>query len=222
MSISAISNAGRNLKDIYQSLSSGKRINQAKDDAAGLAIASKLQRQATTDSVRVQNAKMEQGQINIEEGSLSSVTDNLQRMKELSVQASNGLYSQSDRSAIQSEIDQLKQSLGSERLESLGLTDYDVTSGEFDMSDIDAAMDSVSASRSDLGARYNGLDHMTAYLSNSSLNLTAAQSRIEDLDFAKGVSDWKKEQTLYTYRIMMQKKQMENEDGRVLQLFGSN
>ena len=58
-----------------------------------------------------------------------------------------------------------------------------------------------------------------AYGANAVYNLTASQSRIEDLNYAHGVSDMKKEQLLNTYTIMMQRKYMDNESGRVKQFF---
>ncbi len=222
MSISSIANSGKNLQNYYQSLSSGKRINSAKDDASGLAIANKMRAEATADDVRVQNGRDAQNMINIQDGSMSSVTDGLQRIRELSVQASNGLYSEAERSSIQSEIDHLKESFGSDTLQSLGIADYDVTSGDFDISRIDDALESVMSVRSDLGAKSNGLDHMMANLSNTSLNLTASRSRIEDLDYGRAVTGWKTEETMHTYSVMMQKKKMEEENGRVMRLFGNN
>lgn len=221
MSISAISSSGKELQKLYQQLSSGKRVNAAKDDASGLAIANKLQAQATANDVRGQNAKDAQNQINIRDGEMDSVTEKLQRMRELSVQAANGMYGEAERSSIQSEVSQLKDSLGKDMVKSLGLEDYDVTSGEFDISRLDKALESVTSSRSDLGAQSNGLDYMMANLSNASLNLTASRSRIEDLDVATAVTDLKKEQTMNTYSIMMQKKKMEEENAQKMHLFGS-
>ena len=93
-------------------------------------------------------------------------------------------------------------------LDSLGLSDYDVT-GEFDISAIDSALEKVSSERSGLGATYNRLDHTINYNSYASYNVTASRSRIEDLDYAGAVSDMKKNSLLQEYRIMMQKKQME-------------
>lgn len=82
----------RNLSRSYQKLSSGKRINSAADDAAGLAIAQKLLKQANGLNAGVYNARNSQNMLNVAEGAMGSVTDSLQRMNELSIQAANGTY----------------------------------------------------------------------------------------------------------------------------------
>ena len=109
MNISSVSNYStyRN----YQALSSGKRVNSAADDAAGLAISQKLQSQSNGYDVGYRNAGTSQDMLKTADGALGSITDNLQRIRELSVQAANGLYTDADRGAIQKEIDQLKQSI---------------------------------------------------------------------------------------------------------------
>ena len=257
MSISSISNqTNRNLYRNYQSLSSGKRINKAADDAAGLAIAQKLKSQSNGFDVGGRNAATSQDMLKVADGALDSITDSLQRIRDLSLQASNFIYTDSDRGAIQAEIDQLKQSIsdtasqtqfnaknildgsmGSSHvasgadgsgmdiqmlntvLQALGIEDFDVTSGDFDISAIDDALDKVSSARSSMGASSNRLDSVMAYNANASYNLTASRSKLEDQDYAKGVSELKKNQLLETFQKMMQRKRVENENGRVLQLF---
>ena len=104
--------------------------------------------------------------------------------------------------------------------EGLGIADFDVTSNNFDVSAIDKALEKVSAKRSYLGAAYNGLDHNIAYNTYAAYNLTAAQSRIEDTDYAQGAMDLKKQQVLNTYSIMMQRKMINNADGQVRMMLG--
>lgn len=367
----------RNLGRSFQKLASGKRINSAADDAAGLAIAQKLLKQTNGLSAGVYNARTSQNMINVAEGALGSVSDMLQRVNELSVQAANGTNSSSDRGAIQAEIDQLTQEIdrvsattkfnetyllkgGSGRssvpvsardagiegtltqnattatftmdaLKSgdkikIGGTDYtiggkedetnpnlitadtayskiqeqlaaassvgattaatvsvaavdpndpskvqfEISKGSVDRSEsfstslqvgaesdmankisvnidalnaagigikglnvadktgmaatnaIDAVADAlskISAQRSSLGAASNRLDHTIAYGNNAVYNLTASHSRIADTDYGKGVTELKKNQLLNTYSIMMQRKYMENQSGRVKQFF---
>lgn len=103
MSVSSISN--RNDYNIYFQLSSGKRINRASDDAAGLAIAQKLLKQENGLNVGAQNARDGVGALNIADGAMGGMMDYLQRINELSIRSMNGLYSDSDRAAIQTEID---------------------------------------------------------------------------------------------------------------------
>ncbi len=367
----------RNLSRSFQKLSSGKRINSAADDAAGLAIAQKLLKQTNGLNAGVYNARTSQNMLNVAEGAMGSVTDMLQRVNELSIQAANGTNSSSDRGAIQAEIDQLTQEIDrvsattkfnesyllkggagknsipvsardagitgtltqdatkatftmdalkigdSIKIGGIGYTIGDkddetnpnvitadtaysriqeqlaaassvgattaatVSAGTVDPNDpskvrfeiskgsveqsnsfstslhvgaesdmankisvnidalnaagigiyglnvadktgmaatnaIDAISDAlakVSAQRSSLGAASNRLDHSIAYGNNAIYNLTASHSRIADTDYGKGVTDLKKNQLLNTYSIMMQRKYMENQSGRVKQFF---
>ena len=107
----AISSVGsQNLYRNYEQLSSGRRINSAADDAAGLAIAEKLTTQSNGYDVGERNAATSQDMLKTADGALGSITDSLQRIRELSVQAGNtAIYGDAERGAIQKEIDQLKQ-----------------------------------------------------------------------------------------------------------------
>ncbi len=90
-----------------QRLSSGLRINSAKDDAAGLAISERMNSQLKGLSVASRNANDGISLSQTAEGALSTIGDNLQRIRELSVQSSNATNSQSDRDALQAEVGQL-------------------------------------------------------------------------------------------------------------------
>jgi len=85
-------------------LSSGLRINSAKDDAAGLQIATSLDSQIRGETVAQRNANDAISMIQTAEGALDEVVNNLQRMRELSVQAANGSNGAEQLSAIQAEI----------------------------------------------------------------------------------------------------------------------
>ena len=91
-----------------QRLSSGLRINGAKDDAAGLAISQRFTAQIRGLSTAIRNAGDAVSLTQTAEGALGSVTSNLQRMRELAVQASNGTNSQVDRDALNAEYGQLR------------------------------------------------------------------------------------------------------------------
>ncbi len=106
MSVSAIQS-----QRLFTSLASGKRINSAADDAAGLAISEKLLTQTNGYSVGTDNAADGINLMNVADGALSTMQDSLQRIRELAVQAGNGIYSASDKELIQMEIDGLKQSI---------------------------------------------------------------------------------------------------------------
>ena len=95
------------LSKAMERLSSGKRINSSADDAAGLAISTRLTSQSRGMSTANRNAQDGMSMIQTADSALGTVTDILQRIRELAVQADNGTYSSSDLSSIQTEISQL-------------------------------------------------------------------------------------------------------------------
>jgi len=103
-----LNSSNMSLATSLQRLSSGLRINSAKDDAAGLAISERMTSQIRGMNVAIRNANDGVSLAQTAEGSLSSVTDNLQRIRELAVQASNATNSASDRTALDTEAQQLK------------------------------------------------------------------------------------------------------------------
>ena len=240
---------------MYGKIAGGKRINRASDDAAGLAIAQKILKENKGLDAGASNIRDGIGVANVSDGAKDTMTDSLKRIRELGIQASNGLYSDSDRKMIQSEVNQLLQDvqrtavgtkfnemsllngsmadmniaanadgtglkIGMENvtLQSLGINGFDVTKN-FDLSAIDDAISKVSAARGKMGAVTNSLEH--AYNSNreTSLNLTASRSRIEDLDIPKAVSEKQKNKLLQDYRMGMMRKKMQD-DSSVLRIFG--
>ncbi|MCB1216222.1 hypothetical protein KDL44_02450 [bacterium] len=98
---------GMNISKSLERLSSGLRINRAADDAAGLTISEKLRSQIRGLNRASTNALDGISLIQTAEGALNETHSILQRMRELSVQASNGIYTANDRQAIQSEVGQL-------------------------------------------------------------------------------------------------------------------
>ena len=99
------------LNTSLERLSSGLRINSAKDDAAGLAISERFTTQIRGLNQAARNANDGVSLAQTAEGALGGVTDMLQRMRELSVQSANATNSASDRAALQTEVDQLKQEI---------------------------------------------------------------------------------------------------------------
>ena len=109
-SLTAQRNLATSQKDAataMQRLSSGLRINSAKDDAAGLAIANRLTSQINGINQAVRNANDGLSVARIAEGALSETTNILQRMRELAVQSANASNSSADRTALQTEVSQL-------------------------------------------------------------------------------------------------------------------
>lgn len=213
-------------------LASGKRINSAAQDAAGLAISEVLNSQVRGISAAVRNAQDGISLVQTADGALSETSDTLQRIRELTVQAGNGTLSTNDRGAIQSEITALQGTLDSTSSQTqfngkqlldgsspsvqlqvganpnettqvnlpntsaaalgVGPGQVDVSSpaaAQASLTNIDQAISNVSQARGTLGAQQNALQSTTASLNVAGENQLSAQSRIQDLDFAKGVSD---------------------------------
>jgi flagellin len=98
---------GLSLSKDMEKLSSGERINHAGDDASGLAVSEKMRSQIRGLNQASQNAQNGISFIQVTEGYLQETTDIMQRIRELAVQSSNGIYSDEDRMQIQVEVSQL-------------------------------------------------------------------------------------------------------------------
>ena len=94
-----------------QRLSSGLRVNSAKDDAAGLAISERMNAQVRGMNVAMRNANDGISMAQTAEGALSKVTDALQRMRELAVQSRNGTNSDSDKNSLNKEFQELQKEI---------------------------------------------------------------------------------------------------------------
>ena len=104
----AMTKNNRDLSTAMQQLSTGKRINSAKDDAAGLAISTRMEAQTRGLNMAIRNANDGISLLQTGEGAMNEVTDILQRMRELAVQSVNGTNNDSDRVALNDEVTQLK------------------------------------------------------------------------------------------------------------------
>ena len=253
-SIGAIS-SGSSYAD-YGKIASGKKIQSAADGAAELSIVEKEDAQVRGLNAGAKNIGSAQDMLKVADGAMGGITDYLQRIRELAVQASNtAVVTDSDRANIQMEIDQLKQgisdiasqttfntkplldgsntefqiatnadgasmavSTADATLAALGIADFDVT-GNFDIADIDKALETVSAARSSAGAQSNALEYAYNYNTDASLNTTAAKSRLEDLDIPQAISEQKKQETLQEYALFMQKKKQEEEQNKLHAMF---
>jgi len=106
-----LNNAAGALNTTMQRLSTGSRINSAKDDAAGLQIANRLGSQVSGLNVAVKNSNDGISMAQTAEGALQQSTNILQRMRDLSLQAANGSNADSERTALNDEVTQLKKEL---------------------------------------------------------------------------------------------------------------
>ena len=206
-------------------LSSGYRINTAADDAAGLAISEKLRAQIGGLAQANSNAQDGISLVQTAEGSLNEVHAMLQYK--------NGTLSTDDRTAIQSEVNQLGSEIerigqsaafnGISLLANSGTITFQVgandgdaiavstislgtavgssvfslsVTGSTDISQIDDAINKVSAQRADFGAVQNRLEHTINNLSTYQENLTASESQIRDVDMASEMVEFTKDQIL--------------------------
>ncbi len=102
----SLSTSTGNIQSSLEKLSTGYRINKAADDAAGLTISESLKSQARGAQVASSNAQTGVNLLQTAEGDLAIVQDNLQRIRDLSVQAANGTNGTAERTAIKSEVQQ--------------------------------------------------------------------------------------------------------------------
>ncbi|WP_226632949.1 flagellin [Novosphingobium profundi] len=107
----ASNSANKMLGTAMERLSTGKRINSAKDDAAGLAIATSMTSQIKGMSQGIRNANDGISLAQTAEGGLSEVSNMLQRVRELAIQSASGTYQDSDRTAMQSEVTALTEQI---------------------------------------------------------------------------------------------------------------
>ncbi len=205
-----------------EKLSSGLRVNRAADDAAGLSISEKMRGQIRGLNQAARNAQDGISYIQTAEGALNEVSDMLTRLKELSVQKANETYSTSDVTNLELEMTQL----GTEIDNIIASTEFNGTNtfaGTIDIvisdddtdvfaigitvaaqsltsasttANIETAIDTINTARSTFGSHQNRLEHIVNNLGTTTENVTAAESRIRDVDMAKEMSDFTKNSIL--------------------------
>ena len=166
-SLNAQRNLSRNQADLsvsLQRLSSGLRVNSAKDDAAGLAVAETFTSQIRGNNQAVRNANDGISLGQTAEGALGQVASNIQRIREIAVQAANGTISNTNRSQLQKEVDQLTQEI-SRIVQTTSFNGTNLLSGAstltFQVGADGTATNQVSVSTTDLAA--NGSAGLFAY-----------------------------------------------------------
>ena len=241
-----------NQKNI-EKLSSGLRINRAGDDASGLAVSEKMRSQIRGLNQASANAQNGISFIQVAEAFLQETTDVIQRIRELSIQSSNGIYSAEDRLYIQVEVSQLiaevdriashaqfngmnmltgrfaretgentvtasmwfhiganmdqrtRAYIGTMTAKALGVRNIgDETIMTIDTPEtanraigtLDEAIKKINKQRADLGAYQNRLELTVVGINIAAENLQASESRIRDVDMAKEMVDYTKNQIL--------------------------
>jgi flagellin len=189
-SLSTINRLEQEKREEEEQLASGRRINNAADDPAGLQISSRLSTEINSAQQSSVNAQDQINQNNIQSGSLSAINEGLQRANELSVQSGSPL---SDTDAIQGELDQISEQINTVANEVFGVEDF-ITG--LDASD-PAATQQILAESSVLlsetataiGAQSNALSNQVSTYETSVVNLSASRSRIADTDFASTTNE---------------------------------
>lgn len=225
-------------------LSSGLRINSSKDDAAGQAIANRMTAQVKGMTQAARNANDGISLVQTAEGNLNEINTNLQRIRELSVQAANDTNGTTDLDSVNTEISQrlaeidrisgaanfngtklldgtktsvnIQVGAGTSGDDTITIDDKvlidassatlggaaistkitDNTSAKGVIDAVDAAIEKVDSARSNMGAIQNRFESTINNLNNSISNLSAAQSRIQDADYATEVSNMSRAQIL--------------------------
>ena len=209
-----------------EKLSSGKRINRAADDAAGLSISEKMRAQIRGLNQAARNAQDGISLIQTAEGALDEVSNMLVRLKELAVQKANGTYNNDDKSNLKLEMESLGDEIdnifdntkfngfkvlttsakivisddGSTAL-TIGKTTTTGIKGlgsNSTVGDIETAIKNVNKARATYGAKQNRLESTVRNLKTTAENLQAAESRIRDTDMAEEMSNFTK------YSILIQ------------------
>lgn len=229
------------INDIYRGIVNPSPTGKRTSD---LAISEKLKSQEVGLSQGEENAENAVNLLNTAEGALESVQDSLQRVRELAISARSGILTDSDRSVIQGEIDDILEGVSDNlintefntirvldegfdgniqtsssqgrtmnientSLETLGLDNFDVT-GDFNLEDIDNAIEQVSDSRASIGAQTNALRSNINSSQIARENTLAARSNLDE-DFVQSINNLRKENLLNQYRINVQRLQQENE-----------
>ena len=196
-----LSTSQASLATSVQRLSSGLRVNSAKDDAAGLAIADRMNAQAKGFDVAIRNANDGISMAQTAESAMQAVTDNLQRMRELAVQSANGTYTSGDRAMLDTEYQQLSEEInrvisgttfnGQSVLNTTADTAFQVGAGTATTDTIKVAASSVSISgvtgggdvkaASAASAAISSIDSHLDKLNTSRANWGAVQNRFSSV-----------------------------------------
>ncbi|MFZ4714095.1 MAG: flagellin [Bacteriovoracaceae bacterium] len=230
----SLSQTNKVQENVLAKLSSGTRISQAADDAAGLAISEKLKAQIRGTNQATRNANDGISMVQTAEGGLNEVSNILVRLRELSVQSASDTVGDTERKFSDLEYQNLKQEIErisqvtefnglkllsgegeqldfqigihndafkdrisydrqatSSGLDNLGMSSISVMNkqgAQESLGTIDKAIESISGSRANLGALQNRLSSTVNNLQVSSENMSAANSRIRDTDYAEATA----------------------------------
>ena len=176
-----LSTSQSSLATSMQRLSSGLRINSAKDDAAGLAIAERMNAQVKGMNVAIRNANDGISMAQTAESALAQVGDSLQRMRELAVQARNATNSSSDKDSLNKEFSQLQSEiqrvLGGTSFNGKHMLGAQATAMNFQIGANTTADDVLTVTTTDMTANAD----ITAVTSGASIAASATDGAIKDV-----------------------------------------
>lgn len=175
--------ASSSLQTAMERLSTGKRINSAKDDAAGLAIASRMTSQIKSMNVAIRNANDGISLTQTAEGALGEVTNMLQRMKELATQSANGTLGSSERTALQNEAKELLSQIDSisKTTSFNGVNLLDGTAGTLKLQTGTNAGDTVSVKMQSLDTNKLGTGEIAGVAATGDFKATADVANLSKL-----------------------------------------
>ena len=191
-------NAQRNLTSsqaglatTMQRLSSGLRVNSAKDDAAGLAIAERMQSQVRGMSVALRNANDAVSLTQTGEGALSKISDALQRMRELAVQSRNATNNDDDRASLQKEFaelqDEIKRVIDNTAFNGRKLLDGSSGNLDFQIGANTTSSDRISVTKIDLVGTANQTDAVSTDTTKSTAEVVLATAYTRQSADAQGI-----------------------------------
>jgi len=205
-SLNILDRLTREREDEDKKVASGKRINSAADDAAGLQISSRLTSQINEVSQLSVNAQDQVNLNNVQSGQLASISESLQRANTLSIQSGSPL---ADANAIQGELDQLTEQINTIAGEALGNSSFisglDANNPQATQAALDTALTSINDSATALGADSNLLEGQVATYETTRVNVSASRSQIEDTDFASTTAEQQQLNTLIQSTIINKK-----------------
>ena len=217
------------LQGNFSRLSSGLRIASAADDAAGLGISERMRSQIRSFAAAGRNAQDGVSLAQTADGAMQEISNNLNRMRELAVQASNGTLTSGDRTTLDNEFQELIGEIdriasqtefngvslldgssatigiqvGIDSGQTINLTMTDVDAAALSLTGdvtsvanagtalgvLDTAIDAVTAGRGVIGAGINRMNSAIQSIATARENLSAAESRIRDVDVAMETAD---------------------------------
>ncbi|AFL75027.1 flagellin [Thiocystis violascens] len=233
------------LETTQERLASGKRVNGAADDATGLALISQFAAQLTGDAQGVRNLSDGISMMQTAEAGVSQISENLQRIGDLSLQSMNGTLSDSDRANLQTEVSALREQIAQtiegtsfngvkllpregelgiqasarandamivntrdlqEQMKTFGLDDIDLSTAAGAASALkttDQITDYLSGIQGEFGAAQNRFEASIRALKQGNVNVAAAQSGIQDTDYARATAEQSRNLILSQANIAM-------------------